>query len=105
MRYVIAVDPATVTGIAVVSYSGSEINAVHSGVVKLGSDRNFWIKTAIEEMTASRNECSESRGLVVLVEDWARHLAYSTAKKLAQIQQVWIDAASVCGIPVIMCLC
>lgn len=101
MRFVIAVDPATETGLAAVSYdtSGPPVVLAMSTISFKRMARHDWFGVAEREMGRLVSACDSTP--VVLVEDWARHLAYSTAKRLAHCQQTWIDAAAFHGLKAI----
>ena len=119
MRYVISIDPATETGLASIAYTADanrppNPKLIWSDVVKLKKvTRPDWFPVCDDAMQKALKHCAANlwghngteMGLeqkpIVLIEDWARHLAYSTAKRLAQIQQVWVDAAANHGMAVI----
>lgn len=94
------VDPATCTGLALISNDGVYLAhcTVEFGTVR----RDKWLEhaqTAMASLIASAGPAIAAQGvdkdepIVWAIEDWARHLSYATAVRLAHVQQVWVDVA------------
>ena len=105
MKTVVAIDPATTTGIALVGYnrSGPPVY-MGSATVKLDSKkRSGWFSKASDAVSevVNRDRHLNSSACVEpacwVIETWSHHRNFRDAIRLAQIQQVWIDVACSLG--------
>jgi len=96
-RYLLAVDPATTTGIALVSFGATGPLELHGWrQVRMPDDRRGWLSFCRAEAKDLALGACDLNEALWLVESWARHSSYPAAVKLAQIQQAWVGAAESC---------
>ena len=100
MKFVISVDPATTTGIALVAYGvGGPPMVLASDIVKLKvKDRWKWCERATDAVVSMVDGKTEPWCSIVdaqwVIETWSHHRNFRDAIRLAQIQQMWIGVAT-----------
>jgi Holliday junction resolvasome RuvABC endonuclease subunit len=95
MRYVLSIDPAMTTGVAVVGYEskGPPVH-IESFIVKLPAKERFhWHKIAMLSVADVLNRLNGEE-VQWVIESWSHHRNFRDAIRLAQVQQAWIDVAS-----------
>jgi len=98
LKYVLAIDPATSTGLALVGYekSGPPVH-IRSKITKLpGKKRNEWYERARDSVEEILDGVDRS-SVQWILETWSHHRNYRDAIRLAQVQQTWVDMASAMG--------
>lgn len=105
MKYVLSIDCATLTGIALIGYeeSGPPVYVEGRTLDLDGEPRRRWldlVSLAVLDLFAGR-EVTPS-GVVWVVETWDSNRNVLTAIKLAAIQQVFIDAASLADAQIVI---
>ena len=100
MSYAVAIDPATCTGLALVSYQDSgPPGAVSWGTVSVKDEpRQGWLHHLERAVLALclPHEVDPAQ-VIWLIEDWPRHQSHQAAVTLARVQQTWLDLAAQYG--------